>query len=76
MELAIVLITVEPTVERNVLDELRDIPGIVEAHFLYGPYDIYVKVESKSTHELQNVIIDQIRSIKGIKSTMTCFFAD
>ncbi len=76
MEEALVLITVEPASEQQVLEALKKIKGIVEAHFLYGPYDIYVKIEAADSQQLNRLVIERIRNIHGIKSTMTCFIAD
>jgi DNA-binding Lrp family transcriptional regulator len=76
MDKAIVLLNLETTVEQSVLDELRRMGGVIEAHFLYGPYDAYVKIEAKDSQELQDIVINKIRNLEGIKSTMTCFVAD
>lgn len=76
MEEALVLITVEPASEQQVLKALKEIKGIVEAHFLYGPYDIYIKIEAADSQQLNHLVIERIRNIPGIKSTMTCFIAD
>ncbi len=75
-EIVLVLMMLEPDTEREVFKQLRILPHVTEAHFLYGPYDAYVKAEAKTTGELQNLVIDNIRSIKGIRSTTTCFIAD
>ena len=76
MDKALVLLTLEPTSERTVLDKLRKLKGVAEAHFLYGPYDAYVIILGKTSSELQSLVIDHIRHIEGINSTMTCFIAD
>jgi DNA-binding Lrp family transcriptional regulator len=76
MDKAVVLLTLETTVEQSVLNKLKKLDGILEAHFLYGPYDAYVKIEAKNTQQLQDIVINKIRNIDGIKSTMTCFVAD
>jgi DNA-binding Lrp family transcriptional regulator len=76
MDKALVLLTLEPTSERDVLNKLRKLKGVTEAHFLYGPYDAYVIIEGKSSSDLQALVIDRIRHIEGINSTMTCFIAD
>ena len=75
-EIVLVLMTLEPDTERDVLKQLRILPNVTEAHFLYGPYDAYVKAEAKTTGELQGLVLDNIRSIKGVRSTTTCFIAD
>lgn len=71
-----VLLTLEPTSERTVLDKLLKLKGVKEAHFLYGPYDAYVIIEGRDSSDLQALVIDRIRRIEGISSTMTCFIAD
>lgn len=76
MDKAVVLLTLETTVEQSVLNKLKKLDGILEAHFLYGPYDAYVKIEAENTQQLQDIVINKIRKINGIKSTMTCFVAD
>jgi len=76
MEQVLVLITVESSMEKQVLDSITKIRNIIESHFLYGPYDIYAKAEARTTEELEHLIMDDLRKIKGITSTTTCFFAD
>ena len=76
MDKALVLLTLEPTSERKVLDTLRTLKGVVEAHFLYGPYDAYVIIEAQTSSAIQELVIEKIRRIEGISSTMTCFVAD
>jgi len=59
-----------------VLEKLKKLPKVIETHLLYGPYDVYMKAEAKTTAELERLVINDIRNIKGIRSTMTCFIAD
>jgi DNA-binding Lrp family transcriptional regulator len=75
-EIAIVLMMLEPDTESEVLKQLRTIPHVSEAHFLYGPYDAYVRAEAKTTGELEKLVLGNIRTIKGVRSTITCFIAD
>ncbi|MCW4049293.1 MAG: Lrp/AsnC ligand binding domain-containing protein [Candidatus Bathyarchaeota archaeon] len=76
MDKALVLITLEPTAESEVIDKLRKLNTVLEANFLYGPYDAYVMIEAPNTGALQDVVIEKIRNIDGINSTMTCFIAE
>ncbi len=71
-----VLLTLEPNSGSEILKEISEITGVTETHFLYGPYDAYVMVEANTSSELQDIVIEQIRYIEGIRSTMTCFVAD
>ena len=76
MDKALVLLTLEPKSERAVLDKLRQLKVVTEAHFLYGPYDAYVLIEGKTSADLHDLVIDHVRQIEGIVSTMTCFIAN
>ena len=76
MDKALVLLTLEPDTGIEVLEKIAKIEGVLEARFLYGPYDAYAMIEAANSGELQNIVIDTIRHIDGIRSTMTCFVAD
>ena len=76
MELAIILITLEPSSDNAVLQRLKKIDGVKEAHFVYGPYDAYAKIEATTHDQIQSIVFDKIRMLNGIRSTMTCFIAD
>ncbi len=73
MDKALVLLTLEPDTGSEVIENIRKTDGVIDAYFLYGPYDAYVMIEAADTSELQNIVIDNIRHIEGIRSTMTCF---
>jgi len=49
---------------------LSVVQGVKEVMEISGDYDIIVKVEAKDTNEL-NQIIESIRSVKGVRSTLT-----
>jgi DNA-binding Lrp family transcriptional regulator len=76
MQQVLILMTIEPTLEAQVLEKLRNLPKVIETHLLYGPYDIYLRAEAKTTAELEKLVINDIRNVKGIRSTITCFIAD
>ena len=75
MDRAIVMLTLEPDTGEIPLEAVRKIPGVIEAHILYGPYDAYVMVEAKTIGKIQEIVINEIRGISGILSTMTSFIA-
>ncbi|AWR97830.2 homocitrate synthase [Acidianus sulfidivorans JP7] len=49
---------------------LSVIPGVKEVMEISGDYDIIAKIEAKDTTEL-NSIVENIRSVKGVQSTLT-----
>ena len=48
MATAYVLLNVEMGTERDVMDALKAIPEVKEAHSVYGVYDIIARVETDS----------------------------
>lgn len=73
--MALILIRIDPLVERKLLDELKGFEGVKEAHLIYGPYDAYCEVECPSYDALTDIVMNKIRGIHGVKSTTTCYIA-
>ena len=73
--MALVLIRIDPLVEKNMLDELLGFEGVKEAHFIYGPYDVYCVLECPNYDALTDIVMNSIRGVHGIKSTTTCYLA-
>ncbi len=76
MTQALVLLLVDPKIESSLLSEIRATPGVIEANYIYGPYDIYVKIEGDTRESIRNLVYDKIRGLYGIRSTTTCLIYD
>ena len=76
MERAITLLKVDPRIEKQVLEEIRSIRGVKEAHYIYGPYDISVLIEAKTLEEMEDLLLNRIREIYGVSTSMTCYIAN
>jgi DNA-binding Lrp family transcriptional regulator len=76
MTQALVLLLVDPKIESSVLSEIRATPGVIEANYIYGPYDIYIKIEGDTRESIRNLVYDKIRGLYGIRSTTTCLIYD
>lgn len=68
---AYILLNVEIDSEEKIMDELKAIPEVKEAHQLYGVYDIIARVESDTMLNLKNAISSKIRQIEKVRSTLT-----
>lgn len=66
---AYILIVADPGRTKEVFAQLRQVPGVVEAHEVMGPYDIVVEVEVESLAEIAPILGTRIRKIEGIQST-------
>ncbi|MEM0097280.1 MAG: Lrp/AsnC ligand binding domain-containing protein [Conexivisphaerales archaeon] len=71
MPIAFVLLTVEPGKEEDVLNKLKSLPEIMEAHRVYGVYDTVVKVNAPTPEKLKEIITWKVRKVENVKSTLT-----
>ena len=71
MERAVALGNISISFPMDLRDKLLNVSGVVDANFIYGPYDFYVIVEAETEEELMDVTA-RIRGIEGVASTMTC----
>ena len=76
MPTAFVLINAELGKEENILEELRNIDEVKEAHFVYGVYDIITKVEAESMDKLKEIVTFKIRRLSDVRSTLTMTVAE
>jgi DNA-binding Lrp family transcriptional regulator len=73
MPTAYVLINYEigAETEKNILNKLKTLPGVIEASEVNGVYDIDIKITSDSLGSLKDIIIRDIRTIDIVRTTMT-----
>ncbi len=71
MALAFVLVNCEMRAEKAVIDELKTFDAVKEAIGTIGVYDILVKLEADSDHELSDVITKKIRKMDKAGTTIT-----
>jgi len=69
--LAIILIVTEPGRENDVMKSLSNLDEVIEAHVLFGEYDIFAKLTCSDYGSLSSIIVTKIRNIEGIESTKT-----
>ncbi|MBS7628223.1 Lrp/AsnC ligand binding domain-containing protein [Candidatus Bathyarchaeota archaeon] len=75
MVVAYLLLKVEPGSEQGVMQKLMGKPGVIEAELIYGSYDILLKLEFRTTYELDAFIFETVRAIAGVKDTLTLMTA-
>ena len=68
---AFVLINTELGQETDVLNRLKELNEVKEAHLVYGVYDIIVRVETDTMQELKDVVSWKIRRLDKVRSTLT-----
>jgi DNA-binding Lrp family transcriptional regulator len=68
---AYVLINYEIGAEQNILNKLKNVPGVVEVSEVNGVYDIVVKIASDNLDSLKETMTQHIRTIDTVRSTLT-----
>ncbi len=71
MAKAYLKIEVEAGKERSVRDALLRFDEVKGADLTTGGQDILASVEADSYEDILQVVIDRLRTLKGIKSTVT-----
>ena len=51
---------------------LRDVPGVLEAAALAGPYDVIARAQAPGIDELARLVTSRVQALDGVRQTMTC----
>jgi DNA-binding Lrp family transcriptional regulator len=73
---AVVLLNTDLNAQDDVLESIKQVEGVEEAHSLYGVYDLLVKVKAESLDELKNITKAQIKQVAGVISSLTLMIDD
>jgi len=73
---AFVLIDVMVGKTKEILSALVGMEGVKSAHAVTGPHDIIALVEGENLKSLGDVVLSQIRGVKGVMRTLTCMVID
>ncbi len=71
MAIAYVLINCDLGFDVEIIDEIKQLEEVKEAHGVFGAYDILVKLESDNVENLKDVITWKIRKLNRVRSTLT-----
>ena len=76
MAVGFVLITTETGYEVTVREAVSAIDGVVGQWIVFGPHDLFVKVQAEDEAELTRCIVKGIREVLGIIETRTLIGAE
>ncbi len=71
MVIAYVLINCDLGFDVEIIDEIKQLEDVKEVHWVFGVYDILVKLESANVENLRDIITWKIRKLKTVRSTLT-----
>ncbi len=72
---AFILVSFLPTMDakqREVAEKISNLKGVYEVHLISGEWDMILKVRSSSMEKIGELVIDDLREIKGVGKTVTC----
>lgn len=58
--------------QRQLATRISAMEKVYEVHIISGEWDLLVKVRGSSMEEMGDLIIDRLRSLKGVGKTVTC----
>jgi DNA-binding Lrp family transcriptional regulator len=64
---AVVLVNTDSGSQDKILEILKHIDGVKEAHALYGVYDLLVKIKGNSIEKVKEITKTRIKSFSGSK---------
>ncbi len=56
---------------KDVVEEVAQIPEIVECHFTTGPYTMLIKLYARDNEQLMDLLNNKLQGIPGVVSTET-----
>ena len=71
MVTAYVLISCDLGFDAEIIHEIKQLEDIKEVHWVFGAYDILVKLESANVENLKDTITWKIRKLSRVRSTLT-----
>jgi len=74
---AVVLVNTESGLsQEKVMESLRSIEGVEEAHALCGVYDLIIKIKALSFDKLKEIIKLRVRQTAGVTNSLTLMIVD
>ena len=53
----------DPSDFDRVVEELRNIPEVVECHYTTGDYDMFIKIYARNNHHMLSIIHDKLQPL-------------
>lgn len=73
---AFILVQTEVGASAQVTSAIGELPGVVSADNVAGPYDVIAEVQAPTVGELGREVISRVQAIPRITRTTTCTVVD
>ena len=71
MQNAYILINCDTGCEEQIIQDLKRLNNVTVVDGVFGVYDIVAKIEGQKADTVRNTVVEQIRQIANIRSTLT-----
>jgi DNA-binding Lrp family transcriptional regulator len=69
---AYILIQTEAGRAGLVAAALRQLPDVLEAACVAGPYDVVARAQARDIDELARLVASQVQALHGVRRTLSC----
>jgi len=73
---AVVLVNTDIESQDRVLESLKLVEGVEEAHAVYGVYDFLIKIKATTIDKIKDITKLRIKKIDGVTSSLTLMIID
>ena len=73
---AYVLVSIRTGNVKEVVEQLLQIPAVVEANMTFSPFDAVAVIETDGINAVGSILASEIQPIPGILETQTCLAVD
>lgn len=68
MEVAYVCLGIKPGLRKEVITQLKKIPGVKEARIVIGVFDGVARIEAETVKELEAIYLNEVEKIPNLVS--------
>ncbi|MGW7662102.1 Lrp/AsnC family transcriptional regulator [Streptomyces sp. NPDC054756] len=69
---AYILIQTEVGKASTVAETIGELPGVIQAEDVTGPYDVIVRAQADTVDDLGRMVVAKVQQVDGITRTLTC----
>jgi Lrp/AsnC family transcriptional regulator for asnA, asnC and gidA len=67
------IVTKEARYSYSIAEKLKEIPEVIECHWVSGKYALFIKIVAQNNEELRKILYEQVHQIEGVGSTDSFF---
>ncbi len=71
MHIGYVLLNCDLGAEEHIVEELRRMPHVKNAHLTFGAYDVIAEIHADTQEDFERTVASKVRGLSRVVSTMT-----